>query len=199
MAVATVFVPPLRRKERRRIEKAAARSRGPKYRDKCRAVLWSCDGRPLGEIAHLLGVDPTTVSRWVHDYRRFGFGGLEVGKSPGRPLLIDPDGEAALAEALQLNPRDLGYPFTRWTLQWLADYLYEAIHVRVSIDTVRKALKRLGYRYGRPKLSLKHLQDRRDVRRAKRARDKALKKGRPIRSVTPSSTPTSASSISIPA
>ena len=199
MAAATVFVPPLRRRDRQRIERAAARSRDPKYRDKCRAVLWSLEGLSLGAIAHLLAVDPTTVSRWIHDYGRFGFAGLEVGKSPGRPRLIDAEGEAALVEALRHNPRELGHPFTRWTLETLVDYLYASVHVRVSIDTVRKALKRLDYRYGRPKLSLKHRQDRREVRRAKRARAAAIKKGWRTRSATPSSTPTSASSTSIPA
>ena len=199
MAVATVFVPPLRRRSRQRIERASARSRNPKYRDKCRTVLWSSEGWSLAEIARLLAVDPTTVSRWIHDYDRFGFAGLQVGKSPGRPRLIDEEGEAALVEALRHNPRELGHPFTRWTLETLVDYLYAAVHVRVSIDTVRKALKRLDYRYGRPKLSLKHRQDRREVRRAKWARAAAIKKGRHTRSATPSSTPTSASSTSIPA
>ena len=83
-----------------------------------------------GEIARLLRVHETTVGRWVRDYLRFGFEGLEVGKSPGRPRRIDAEGEAALREALEHNPRDLGYAFTRWTRDTLAEYLYAAVHIR---------------------------------------------------------------------
>ncbi len=199
MAVATLFVPRLRKKQRARIEKALARSRDPKYRDKCRAILCSSEGHSRGEIARLLRVHETTVGRWVRDYLRFGFEGLEVGKSPGRPRRIDAEGEAALREALEHNPRDLGYAFTRWTRDTLAEYLYAAVHIRVSSGTVGRALHQLDYRYKRPKLSLKHKQDRRQVRRAREARDRALKKGRGSPIDPPSSTSTNANSISIPA
>lgn len=198
-AVARVFVPRLRRKERERLERAAARSKEPKFRDRCRAVLWSEEGRSVGEIAGLLRVHHSTVWRWIADYRRFGIKGLEVEKPAGRARLIDEDGEAALERALRSNPRDLGYPFTRWTQPTLIEFLYEAVHVRVSVDTVRRALHRLGYRFKRPKLSLQHKQKPWRVRRAKQEREAALKRGLWTRDETPSSTWTNASSTSIPA
>lgn len=191
-----LFVPTLRRGERRRIERASARARQPKYRDKCRAILWSCDRRAASEIAALLGVHPTTVCRWIRDYLRFGFEGLEVGKSTGRPRLLDADGEAALHRALARNPRDLGYVFTRWTLPTLSEHLRACIHVRIAPATLGKALKRLGYSYVRPKLGLKHKQDRRRVARARRDLARALKKGRNTPTASPSSSRTSASSTS---
>ena len=198
-AVARVFVPKLRKKERERLERGLAKSREPKFRDRCRAVLWSEEGRSMGEVAGLLRVHVSTVWRWFADYRRFGIKGLEVEKPAGRARLIDEDGEAALEEALRHNPRDLGYVFTRWTLPTLIEYLYERVHVRVSIDTVRRALRRLGYRFKRPKLSLKHKQKPWRVRRATAERDAALKKGRWTLDDSPSSTWTNASSTSIPA
>lgn len=199
MAARRVFVPTLRKGHRARIEKALARSKDPKYRDKCRAVLWSSEGWATGEIARMLRIHYTTVYRWICDYLRFRFRGLKVGRSPGRPPSIDTEGEAVLCGAVDRNPKDLGYPFTRWTLQTLSEHLYRACHVRVSLDTVRRHLRRLRYRYKRPKLSLKHRQNRRQVRRARRARDHALKKGLWTRTGTPSSTWTSASFTSIPA
>lgn len=198
-AVARVFIPKLRKKERERLERGLARSREPKFRDRCRAVLWSEEGRSVGEIAGLLRVHVSTVWRWFADYRRFGIKGLEVEKPAGRARLIDEDGEAALEEALRHNPRDLGYVFTRWTLPTLIEYLYERVHVRVSIDTVRRAMRRLGYRFKRPKLSLKHRQKPWRVRRAKAEREAALKKGQWTLDDSPSSTWTNASSTSIPA
>lgn len=197
-AVARVFVPRLRKRERERLKRAVAKSREPKFRDRCRAVLWSSEGRSIREIAALLGVHVSTVWRWFADYGRFGVKGIQVEKPAGRARLIDEDGEAALEEALRHNPRDLGYVFTRWTLPTLVEYVYEAVHVRVSIDTVRRALRRLGYSFKRPKLSLKHRQKPWRVRRARAEREEALKKGRWTRDDTPSSTWTNASSTSIP-
>lgn len=191
-----LFVPTLRRVQRRRIERASARAQQPKYRDKCRAILWSSDGRAASEIAALLGVHPTTVHRWIRDYLRFGFEGLEVGKSTGRPRLLDADGEAALCRALARNPKDLGYVFTRWTLPTLCEHLYDCVHIRIAPATLGKALHRLGYSYMRPKLGLKHKQDPRRVARAKRDLARALKKGRSTPTASPSSSRTSASSTS---
>ena len=199
MPAPTVFVPTLRKKERLRLWKAARSAKTPKLRERCRAMLWSEEGKTTGEIARLLGISSTTPMRWIKDYLRFGFAGLVPEKIPGRSRAVDAEGEAALRAALKKNPRDLGYRFTRWTTATLAEHLYSVIHARVSPASVGRALKRLRYRYKRPKLSLKHKQNPQAVRRAKRERDAALKKSRPIPTVTPSSSRMNANSISIPA
>jgi transposase len=199
MPAPTVFVPTLRAKERLRIQKAARSSREPKMCERCRAILWSEEGKTTGEIGRLLGVSTTTPMRWIKDYLRFGFSGLIPEKSPGRPRTVDAEGEAALRAAIRQNPRDLGYRFTRWTTTMLAEHLRCAIHAQVSPSAVGRALKRLRCRYKRPKLSLKHKQDPQKVRRAKRERNAALKKPLPLPIATLSSFRTNASSISIPA
>jgi len=173
---ATLFVPAMRKNRRARIKKALAKAKDPAYRDRLRAVLWSEDRRSISEIAKLLGKHPTTVLMWIKDYLRFGFSGLKVGKSPGRPPLVDQEGKAVLERALETNPRDMGYIFTRWTLSTLCEHLHREAHVRVCEDTVRLHLRRMGYRYNRPKLSLKHRQNRREVARARAQRDRFLKK-----------------------
>jgi transposase len=199
MPAPTVFVPTLSKKERLRLQKAVRTAKNPKLRDRCRAVLWSEERKTTGEIARLLGINQTTPMRWIKDYLRFGFCELIPGKSPGRPKTVDAEGEAALSFALARNPRDLGYQFTRWTTATLAKHLYSAIHIVVSPSAVGRALKRLRYRYKRPKLSLKHRQNPGEVRRARRERDAALKKPLPTPTVMPFFSRTSVSSISIPA
>lgn len=176
MPAPTVFVPTLRKKERVRLQKAVRSSGNPKIRDRSRAILWSEEGKTTGEIGRLLGVATTTPMRWIKDYLRFGFHGLIPDKSPGRPRTIDAEGEAALREALQKNPRDMGYPFTRWTTATLAEHLSSIVHAQISPSVVGSALKRLRYRYKRPKLSLKHKQDPKEMRRAKRELTISLKK-----------------------
>lgn len=153
----------------------------------------------VGEIASLLGKHQTTVASWIKDYKRFGFKALAVGKSPGRPPLIDEEGRAVLTDALSRSSRDLGYPFTRWSAFTLAGHLHREAHAIVSPDTVRRMLKRMGYRYNRPKLSLKHRQDPRLVKRARRQRNDALKKASESPTASSSCSRTRPTSTSIPA
>jgi len=199
MPAPSVFAPSLSAGEIRRITHAAKFSDNPKMRDRCRAILWSAEGKTTGEIARLLSVNTTTPMRWIKDYLRFGLDGLVPETSTGRPRTVDSEAEEALRQALQKNPRDLGYRFTRWTLPTLAQHLHSVLHILVSTASVSRALKRIGYCYKRPKLSLKHRQDQTQVRRAKRQRNSALKKPQPSQSVASSCFRTNASSISIPA
>lgn len=198
MPAPTVFVPVLSARELRQITQAVRSSDNPKMRDRCRAVLWSAEGKTTGEIAKLLSVNMTTPMRWIKDYLRFGFDGLVPETSTGRPRTVDADAEEVLRQALEKNPRDLGYRFTRWTVATLAEHLRSILHIQVSPASVGRALKRIGYCYKRPKLSLKHRQDQAQVHRAKRQRKSALKKLQPNQSATPFSSRTNANSISTP-
>ena len=52
--------------------------------------------------------------------------------------------------AVRRRPRGLGLPFSLWTLQRLVDYLAEKTTIRVSDETVRRALKQTGVVLSRP-------------------------------------------------
>lgn len=194
-----LFIPTLRRHERERLQTYLSRARDAKYADRLRAVLWSEGRKSVTQIAELLGKHPSTVQRWLHDYQRFGAQGLRPGHSPGRPRLIDADGEECLRQAVLTHPRDLGHRFSRWTTTTLAAHLFLHLHVRVSPASVRRALHRLQHAYKRPKLSLRHRQSRAAVRRAKAERQAAQKKLGANLAATSSCSKTSVSSISIPA
>jgi hypothetical protein len=77
---------------------------------------------------------------------------------------------------LAKSRRDLGYRFNRWTRSTLAEHLCRSVHQCLCPMSVGRALHRLRYSYKRPKLSLKHRQNHRDVRRARKERDAPLKK-----------------------
>ena len=194
-----LFIPTLKRNERARLERHLRRTRDVRYADRLRAVLWSAERCPVGEIGRRLGKHASTVQRWLHDYLRFRLHGLALGRSPGRPRCIDADGEECLRQAVLTSPRELNYRFTRWSLATLAAHLCRELHVQVSEPTVSRALHRLRFSYQRPKLSLRHRQSRRAVRQARAAREAAWQKGLAIPSGTSSSLRTSASSTSIPA
>jgi transposase len=194
-----LFIPTLKAKERQRLQNHLRRAREAHYADRLRAVLWSEQRQSVPDIAQLLGKHPSSIQRWLHDYLRFGLRGLTIRHSPGRPCAIDPDGEECLRQAVLVNPRDFGYRFTRWSAATLAEHLHREIHIPVSEDTVRRTLHRLRFSYKRPKLSLHHRRKRKEVRRAERERDAALKKRGSIPNVMFFCSRTSANSISIPA
>jgi transposase len=64
---------------------------GP-HRVGCRLVmiLLSQHGWSAAQIAGLLGVDPSTVRRWIHRYHQHGVGGLGDRPRAGRPRLGSP-------------------------------------------------------------------------------------------------------------
>ncbi len=96
---------------------------------------------------------------------------------------------------MEHNPRDLGYAFTRWTASLLIEHLHRKTHVTISPATMYNLLGRLGYRYGQPKLDLKHRLDPKEVARAKRQKACALKKRKPAPVVVLSRMSTKPSSI----
>ena len=117
------------------------------------------------QIAEIVGRSRISVTRWLHQFNNGGLAALLPGKSTGRPPKADADFQAALIDAIEHNPKDLGYTFTCWSVERLTKHLYRELHVQVSYSTIYKTLKRLGYRYDMPKLDLKHRQDPKEVKR----------------------------------
>lgn len=173
------FVRPLSRSERSRICKLWKRPPNLDVYRRVQAVHFSSQGLKVQQIVDIVGRSRQTVTRWLHEFTVQGLPALRPGKSTGRPPKADAEFQAALAQAVEQNPRDLGYPFTRWSVDLLTEHLRRQTHVCVSCSTVYHTLKRLGYRYGCPKLDLKHRQDPKELARAKRQKRDALKKRKP--------------------
>ena len=190
-----LFVRRLTRTERVKTEALRRKPPSTEVGLRAQAVLLSRQGRTTQEIGDIVGRNRTTVFRWLQAFNQRGLDALCPGKSPGAPPKADAEYQAALTEALEHNPRDLGYVFTRWTVALLVEHLHRQTHVQVSCTTMYNLLDRLGYRYGHPKLDLKHRQDPKEVARAKRQKASALKKRKPAPVVVLSRMSTKPSSI----
>jgi len=193
------FVRRLSKSERKVIAKLRKKPPNVEVYRRAQAVHFSSQRLKVPQIADIVNRDRTVVSRWLHRFEEEGVSGLWPNKSTGRPPKVDADFQAALIDAVEQNPRDLGYKFTRWTAALLAEHLRRKTHVEVAGVTVSKALRRLGYRYGQPKLDLKHRQDPQAIARAKRQKRSALKKPEPVKIRLRFSTVTKRNSISTPA
>lgn len=181
-----LFVRRLTRTEQVKVKKLRRKPPSAEVGLRAQVVLLSRERRTVQEIGDIVGRHRSTVFRWVQAFNERGLDSLWPGRSPGAPPKADAEYQASLIEALEHNPRDLGYAFTRWTVLLLIEHLHRQTHVKVAPTTLYRLLKRLGYRYGHPKLDLKHRQDPREVARAKRQKARALKKQKPAPVVVPS-------------
>ena len=191
-----LFVRRLTQAERAAIRKLRKRPPNLDVYRRVQGVHLSWQHLKAQQIAEVVSRSPLTVARWLHEFNDHGLPALWPGKSTGRPPKADADFQAALAAAVEQNPHDLGYPFTRWSVDLLTEHMRRTTHVDVSCSTVYHTLKRLGYRYGRSKLDLKHRQDPKEIARAKRQKRAALKKRKPAPVVVLSRIVTRLSSIS---
>jgi putative transposase len=62
--------------------------------------------------------------------------------------------QADLKAVVEQEPREIGQPFSTWTCTDLAKYQAQRGYASVSAETIRRYLRRLGYRILRPVLSI---------------------------------------------
>ncbi len=122
---------------------------------RCQVILASDRGERAPQIAPALGCDDQTVRNIIN---RFNAGGLAVlRRGSSRPHTIRPAFDAAQAEQLRAllhrSPRTFGRPTSVWTLELAAEVSFaEGITAtRVSGETIRTTLRRLGVRWRRAK------------------------------------------------
>jgi transposase len=139
---------PLQRKE---LDHLYRTTKAARLRTRAQMVLLSVEqGLKVPQIAAIVRESEATVLRWLKRYVAEGIEGLQDAPRPGRPSEVTAVYRAALLAAVRRRPRSLGLPFSLWTLQRLVDYLAEHTGIRVSDETVRRALKHAGIVLSRP-------------------------------------------------
>ena len=118
-----------------------------------RAVLLLAEGQAPAAVAHALRCSRASVYAWAARWRREGVAGLREGDHGGGRAKLGAGGEAALAALLGEEPQAHGHHATGWTVPLLRTELERAGHP-VSGQTVRRAVRRLGYRWKRPRYVL---------------------------------------------
>jgi len=122
---------------------------------RCQVILASARGERAPQIARVLGCDDQTVRNVIHGFNAGGLAVLRRGSS--RPHTTHPAFDAAQAEQLRAllhhSPRTFGRPTSVWTLELAAEVgVAEGITAaRVSGETIRATLGRLGVRWRRAK------------------------------------------------
>jgi transposase len=136
---------------REQLDRLYRTTKAPRLRTRAQMVLLAAEqGLKVAQIALITRESEATVPRWLKRYRAEGMEGLHDAPRPGRPSSMTEVYKAELLAAVRRRPRSLGLPFSLWTLQRLVDALAEKTGIRVSDETVRRALKQAGIVLSRP-------------------------------------------------
>jgi transposase len=96
------------------------------------AVQRVLEGYPTQEVAEFLGVDPSSVRRWLAVFRCQGAEGLVARRVPGRPRKLTPTQEKIALRWLTDSPLEHGFPTELWTASRLGQLIQEAFGVRLN-------------------------------------------------------------------
>jgi transposase len=122
---------------------------------RCQIVLASARGAHVPAIARSVGCSEQTARNAIRAFEREGIAALREGST--RPHTIhaafDTAGAEQLRALLHRSPREFGHPTSLWTLDLAAETAYAEglTATRVSGETIRLTLARLGVRWRRAK------------------------------------------------
>jgi transposase len=154
MGKALLFVRPPTDAERQALE-AALRSPDAFVLRRAQIVLASAQGEGVGAIAPRVGFTGQAVRQVIHAFNAQGLAVL--GRGSSRPhttyVALDAPRAEALRDLLHRSPREFDKPTSLWTLDLAAAVAYEQglTAWRVSGETIRATLARMGVRWRRAK------------------------------------------------
>ena len=149
-----VFVREIEEQERQELEAGLRSSDGFVMR-RSQVILFSAEGMPVREIARRVGYGRESVRLVIQRFNEAGTAVLKKGhRGPHRiHRAYSAENAEKLKALLRRNPREFGKPTGLWTLALLAEVSWEQglTETRVSIETVRQTLKKLGIQWKRAK------------------------------------------------
>ena len=109
------------------------------------AVERACEGYTTEEVAGFLGVNPSSVRRWVAAFRQHGVGALAARPVSGRPPKLSATQEKIVGRWLADDPTDHGFPTELWTAARLVLLIDEEFGVRFHPDYLTTWLRQRNY------------------------------------------------------
>jgi transposase len=126
-------------------------TRDVRLRTRAQIILLAAEQRLVtAQIAVFVRTAEETVRRWLKRYLAEGIAGLADAPRSGTPTKFTAGYRARLLQLVRQRPRSLGLPYSLWTNQRLADVLAEETGIRVSDETVRRALAQAEIVLSRP-------------------------------------------------
>jgi transposase len=136
---------------RAKLQKDAKRCKDADTRVRYRIVLLSDQNWSGERIAKALGCSPSTVSRTLSRWERYGDAGLIDRREDNGQTKADGLYAQTVAWVLESTPQDFFHRRPTWTRRLLIETARQYTGVVVSLTTMGRVLKRLKVRRGRPK------------------------------------------------
>lgn len=149
-----IYVRPITENERERLKAGLRSSNGFELR-RCQIILASERGEHAIAIAQNVGCSDETVREVIKAFNRSGLEALKPGSR--RPHKTQAAFKAEQGEQLKAllhnSPRTFGKATSVWTLELVAEVSFEQelTQERVSGETIRLTLKRMGVKWARAK------------------------------------------------
>ena len=115
----------------------------PEYQRRIAIMLLADQGKSQSQICEELGCSQETARHWM-TMAQTGQAHLWNGRPMGRPKVINEEYLNRLQALVSHSPRDYGYPFQRWTGQWLSKHLENELGIKVSACHVNRLLRAKG-------------------------------------------------------
>lgn len=149
-----IFVRRISAKQQKKLE-TGLRSREAYIMRRCQIILASARGERASERARKCGCSEGTVRNTINGFNQNGLEGLK--KKSSRPnklrTILDKEKRENLRALLHTSPGTWGKERSLWTLGLAAEVCFErgVTEQRVSMETIRQALVRLGMSWQRAK------------------------------------------------
>lgn len=115
----------------------------PEYRQRIEIMLLADEGKTQTQICRQLNCSPLTARHWMF-VAKSGQAHAWQTQPIGRPKTVTSDYINRLKELVNTSPRELGYPFARWTGQWLSKHLCQEFKIAVSGRHINRLLEEIG-------------------------------------------------------
>jgi transposase len=129
--------------QRKLLQKSLQEDLPASYRQRIQIMLLADSGKSQTEICQTLGCCAATARYWMH-IAHAGMAHLWQDCPIGRPKAVNDQYLERWQELLSSSPRDYGYPFRRWTVNWLSKHLAKELGIEVSDRHLKRLLKQMG-------------------------------------------------------
>lgn len=115
----------------------------PEYRRRIEIMLLADTGQSQTQICKAVGCSPEMARYWIA-IAHSGQAHHWSDRPMGRPKTVNEQYCDRLKELVNHSPREFGYPFQRWTAQWLAKHLAKELGIDISACHINRLLKQMG-------------------------------------------------------
>jgi transposase len=129
--------------QRKLLTKALQTELRLEYRQRIEIMLLADQGHSQTQICEILGCCHQTARHWI-TMAQTGRAHQWSDRQIGRPKTVDERYLNRLKELASKSPREFGYPFQRWTAQWLKKHLVKETGIQVTEQHINRLLKEMG-------------------------------------------------------